>query len=1093
MNRQSPLLAIVRKSALGALLGLSLTSDSLLGQTSTITELKTLGGTAITGMALNNVGQVTGYSRIAGDAEQHAFFYQAGATLDIGTLGGPFSQGNAINNSGQVAGLSWTSSFQTRAFLYSNGTMKDLDTLGGSFSVAFAINNAGQVVGQSDTSAYLTHAFRYAAGQMEDLGTLGGSYSSASAINNSGQVTGDSSTSNSQTHAFLYSAGAMIDLGTLGGNYSTASGVNNLGQVAGESAIPNFDTHAFLYSDGAIHDLGTLGGSYSTAYALNDSGQVIGDSSQTGDFESHAFLFSGATMNDLGTLGGYYSTASAINNLGQVVGDSATATGRSHAFLSQNGMMIDLNSLLPANSGWELWSAFYINEASQIVGYGDYQQQSRWYVLALAANNRPPVAEAGPDQTIECAGETPVVLDGSGSSDPDGDTVNFEWREADVLLGVGERVTLKLPFGAHIITLKVTDPSNESAHDTIIVSVVDTTAPTMTCPQVLSASAGDNCQATLPNVLTLVTASDNCTSAERIVLVQSPSAGTLVGIGTHAITVTAMDDAGNTATCTTTFTVLDTTPPTVTCPQGRTASADGNCQSGVPDFLPDAVASDNCTSADKLSIIQSPAIGTLVGIGTHLITVTAKDEAGNIGTCTTTFTVRDTGLPTITCPPVPNVSADGNSKAVLPDLLAGVTASDNCTPAGELALTQSPTPGTVLGVGTYVVTVTATDEAGNMAVCTTTFTVQDTTPPVLTAPQSLILSANGNSQATVPDVVSRIIVSDNCTAANKLVVDQSPAAGTLVGMGTHLITVTAKDAAGNMATCTTTFTVKDTTPPTIICPPSMISFADVNGKALLPNLLAGVTASDNCTPAGNLALTQSPTPGTILGIGGHVVILTAADEAGNIAVCSTTFAVHDTTPPVLACPKSLSQSANKNSQAVVPDVVSLTIVSDNCTAADKLVVVQSPAAGALVGMGSHVITVIATDEAGNTSTCATTLTVADTTAPTINSVTASPNVLSQSNHQMVPVAVYVSATDNCDPAPACQIVSVSSDEPVTGPGDNTTPDWIITGKLTVNLRAEYSSKSASRAYTITVNCTDASGNTSLRTVIVNVTKQKNKP
>src|SRR6185436_16755687 len=102
MNRQSPLLAIVRKSALGALLGLSLTSESLLGQTSTIIELKTLGGTAITGMALNNAGQVTGYSRIAGDAEQHAFFYQAGGTLDLGTLGGPFSQGNAINNAGQV-------------------------------------------------------------------------------------------------------------------------------------------------------------------------------------------------------------------------------------------------------------------------------------------------------------------------------------------------------------------------------------------------------------------------------------------------------------------------------------------------------------------------------------------------------------------------------------------------------------------------------------------------------------------------------------------------------------------------------------------------------------------------------------------------------------------------------------------------------------------------------------------------------------------------------------------------------------------------------------------------------------------------------
>jgi hypothetical protein len=185
------------------------------------------------------------------------------------------------------------------------------------------------------------------------------------------------------------------------------------------------------------------------------------------------------------------------------------------------------------------------------------------------------------------------------------------------------------------------------------------------------------------------------------VLDQSPPAGTLVQIGVQVVTVTAVDDAGNKATCITTFTVLDTTPPTVTCPPGLTASADGNGQAAVPDLLPNVVASDNCTPADKLSILQSPAVGTLVGMGTHVITVTAKDDACNTATCTTTFTVQDTSLPTITCPSGPNVSADDNGKAVLPDLLAGVTASDNCTPAGKLALTQSLAPGTILGIGAY--------------------------------------------------------------------------------------------------------------------------------------------------------------------------------------------------------------------------------------------------------------------------------------------------------------------------------------------------------------------------------------------------------
>jgi len=82
------------------------------------------------------------------------------------------------------------------------------------------------------------------------------------------------------------------------------------------------------------------------------------------------------------------------------------------------------------------------------------------------------------------------------------------------------------------------------------------------------------------------------------------------------------------------------------------------------------------------------------------------------------------------------------------------------------------------------------------------------------------------------------------------------------------------------------------------------------------------------------------------------------------------------------------------------------------------------------------------------------------------------------------------ATDNCDANPVCRIVSVTSSEPVTGPGDNTTPDWNITGNLTVDLRAEVTSQDLPRVYTILVSCTDASGNTSYRSLDVVVPKNK---
>src|SRR5207237_4791376 len=116
-------------------------------------------------------------------------------------------------------------------------------------------------------------------------------------------------------------------------------------------------------------------------------------------------------------------------------------------------------------------------------------------------------------------------------------------------------------------------------------TVNDTSAPTLSCPVPTSASANGSCQATVPNVLSGVTASDNCSATNGITLVQSPAAGTLVGLGTNTITVTATDAAGNSATCATTFTVNDTTVPSVSCPAPTSASADGSCQAAVPNVL----------------------------------------------------------------------------------------------------------------------------------------------------------------------------------------------------------------------------------------------------------------------------------------------------------------------------------------------------------------------------------------------------------------------------------------------------------------------------------------------------------------------------
>jgi probable HAF family extracellular repeat protein len=284
---------------------------------------------------------------------------------------GPLIFPTAINASGQVVGYAVLPSNVSHAFLYSGGTMIDLGTLGGSQSSAQGINASGQIVGFSDTSGDQSrHASVYSDGRMTDLGTLGGDRSFAQGINTSGQIVGGSFVPNGYAHVFLYKDGRMTDV-SAPGTVGVATGINDAGQIVGYAGPSPFGapSRAFLYSGGKTTDLGTLGGNFSAATAINASGQVVGSADVSTNGIFHAFLYNGAGLIDLGTFGGAKSTALGINASGQIVGMADTVSEH-HAFLFSDGRMTDLNSLLPAGSGWTLGSAIAINDEGQIVGVG---------------------------------------------------------------------------------------------------------------------------------------------------------------------------------------------------------------------------------------------------------------------------------------------------------------------------------------------------------------------------------------------------------------------------------------------------------------------------------------------------------------------------------------------------------------------------------------------------------------------------------------------------------------------------------------------------------------------------------------------------
>jgi len=175
--------------------------------------------------------------------------------------------------------------------------------------------------------------------------------------------------------------------------------------------------------------------------------------------------------------------------------------------------------------------------------------------------NTAPVADAGADQTLDATGQTTyVTLDGSGSSDADGDALSYSWTLNGSVLSTDASFSTNLADGSYTFTLTVSD-GEESDSDEVSVTVVNTIP-------VADAGADQTLEAT--GATTTVTLNGSATDADGDALTYSWSNGASgastsvdLAVGTHTFTMTVTDEQGATDSDQVTVTITDTTAPVI--------------------------------------------------------------------------------------------------------------------------------------------------------------------------------------------------------------------------------------------------------------------------------------------------------------------------------------------------------------------------------------------------------------------------------------------------------------------------------------------------------------------------------------------------
>ena len=555
------------------------------------------------------------------------------------------------------------------------------------------------------------------------------------------------------------------------------------------------------------------------------------------------------------------------------------------------------------------------------------------------------------------------------------------------------------PVGTHsIISSSEAGPSC-----TFTVTVLDTAAPTITCPANITVTAPSGAtDYTLP-------------SGPGTPTINASGGGTVAGlrsdddadpdtppkplsdpypIGSTGINWTVTDAGGRTASCTQIITIVaagDRDPVTISCPANVTVEAPaGSCQAtisgatiGTPTTNPSTDVTVSPRRSDDLPLSDPfPA-------GMTNITWTATDDTnGNIASCVQTVTVTvggsgDTTPPTFTTVPQNVSTTTASCTATLDDELGTAEAEDTGACSGSVTITRTGVPANfVFPTGTTTVIYTATDAAGNSAQVLQLVTVTESpaVPPTIAAPADVSVNT-GPGATSCGTVVSdaalgSAIANDNCPGVT--VVRTGVPAGNFFPVGPTIVTYTATDASGNTAQDTQTVTVTDNTVPVVTAPGPVTLFTGAGATscgvtvANLDTTLGTGSATDNCPGVG--AVTRSGVPaGNVFPLGQTIVTYSATDAHGNTGSATQTVTVVDNTPPQISCPANITLEPTCPTGAIA--TWTPPVGTDNCPGATTTQTAGG-APGTVFSIGTTTVTYSVSDANGNGPvTCSFTVTV----------------------------------------------------------------------------------------------------------------------